>query len=106
MVGAHFLMKTLPKVASEMALSALAYNLTRVVALRYRFQCVILHRRTGQLQFNPAHSITNKYLRSARFSKPGFSLASCLKYPPGLAIRIRTHLGALQESARSGADLG
>jgi hypothetical protein len=26
----HFLMKTLPKVASEMALSLLAYNLTRV----------------------------------------------------------------------------
>ena len=28
---AHFLMKTLPKVASEMALSVLAYNLTRVM---------------------------------------------------------------------------
>jgi hypothetical protein len=27
----HFLMKTLPKVASEMALSVLAYNLTRVM---------------------------------------------------------------------------
>ena len=27
----HFLMKTLPKVASEMALHVLAYNLTRVV---------------------------------------------------------------------------
>jgi len=31
-VGAtHFLMKTLPKVAGEMALSVLAYNLTRVM---------------------------------------------------------------------------
>ena len=27
----HFLMKTLPKVATEMALHALAYNLTRVM---------------------------------------------------------------------------
>jgi macrodomain Ter protein organizer (MatP/YcbG family) len=31
MGAAHFLMKTLPKVASEMALSVLAYNLTRVM---------------------------------------------------------------------------
>jgi hypothetical protein len=31
MGATHFLMKTLPKVASEMALSVLAYNLTRVV---------------------------------------------------------------------------
>jgi Transposase DDE domain len=30
-MGAHFLMKTLPKVASEMALSVLAYNLTRAM---------------------------------------------------------------------------
>jgi hypothetical protein len=30
MGATHFLMKTLPKVASEMALSVLAYNLTRV----------------------------------------------------------------------------
>jgi hypothetical protein len=27
----HFLMKTLPKVATEMALHVLAYNLTRVI---------------------------------------------------------------------------
>jgi len=27
----HFLMKTLPRVASEMALHVLAYNLTRVI---------------------------------------------------------------------------
>ncbi len=27
----HFLMKTLPKVATEMALNVLAYNLTRVM---------------------------------------------------------------------------
>ena len=33
MGATHFLMKTLPKVASEMALSVLAYNLTRVAAL-------------------------------------------------------------------------
>ena len=31
MGATHFLMKTLPKVASEMALHVLAYNLTRVV---------------------------------------------------------------------------
>ena len=31
MGATHFLMKTLPKVASEMALSVLAYNLTRVM---------------------------------------------------------------------------
>ena len=31
MGATHFLMKTLPKVATEMALSALAYNLTRVL---------------------------------------------------------------------------
>jgi hypothetical protein len=31
MVATHFLMKTLPKVATEMALSVLAYNLTRVL---------------------------------------------------------------------------
>ena len=30
-VWTHFLMKTLPKVASEMALCVLAYNLTRVM---------------------------------------------------------------------------
>ena len=29
--GRHFLTKTLPKVAAEMALSVLAYNLTRVM---------------------------------------------------------------------------
>jgi transposase len=29
----HFLTKTLPKVATEMALSVLAYNLTRVMNL-------------------------------------------------------------------------
>ena len=33
-IGAtHFLMKTLPKVATEMALHVLAYNLTRVMNL-------------------------------------------------------------------------
>jgi hypothetical protein len=31
MGATHFLMKTLPKVASEMALSVLAYHLTRVM---------------------------------------------------------------------------
>jgi hypothetical protein len=31
MGATHFLMKTLPKVADEMALSVLAYNLTRVI---------------------------------------------------------------------------
>jgi hypothetical protein len=31
MGATHFLMKTLPKVASEMALSVLAYNLRRVI---------------------------------------------------------------------------
>jgi hypothetical protein len=31
MGATHFLMKTLPKVASKMALSVLAYNLTRVM---------------------------------------------------------------------------
>jgi hypothetical protein len=31
MGATHFLMKTLPKVATEMALSVLAYNLTRVI---------------------------------------------------------------------------
>ena len=31
MGATHFLMKTLPRVASEMALHALAYNLTRVM---------------------------------------------------------------------------
>ena len=31
MGATHFLMKTLPKVASEMALRVLAYNLTRLM---------------------------------------------------------------------------
>jgi len=31
MGATHFLMKTLPRVASEMALHVLAYNLTRVI---------------------------------------------------------------------------
>jgi len=31
MGATHFLAKTLPKVAAEMALSVLAYNLTRVI---------------------------------------------------------------------------
>jgi hypothetical protein len=31
MDATHFLMKTLPKVATEMALHVLAYNLTRVM---------------------------------------------------------------------------
>jgi transposase len=31
MGATHFLMKTLPKVATEMALHVLAYNLTRVL---------------------------------------------------------------------------
>ena len=33
MGATHFLMKTLPRVASEMALHVLAYNLTRVMAI-------------------------------------------------------------------------
>ena len=33
MGATHFLTKTLPKVATEMALSVLAYNLTRVMNL-------------------------------------------------------------------------
>jgi Transposase DDE domain len=33
MGATHFLMKTLPRVASEMALHVLAYNLTRVINL-------------------------------------------------------------------------
>ena len=33
MGATHFLMKTLPKVATEMALHVLAYNLTRVMNL-------------------------------------------------------------------------
>jgi hypothetical protein len=32
----HFLMKTLPRVAAEMALHVLAYNLTRVMKKRLR----------------------------------------------------------------------
>ena len=36
MGATHFLMKTLPKVASEMALSVLAYNLTRHEYRRYK----------------------------------------------------------------------
>ena len=31
MGATHFLMKTLPKVATEMALAVLSYNLTRVI---------------------------------------------------------------------------
>ena len=33
MGATHFLMKTLPKVATEMALHVLAYNLTRVMTI-------------------------------------------------------------------------
>jgi len=33
MGAAHFLMKTLPKVATEMALHGLAYNLTRILSI-------------------------------------------------------------------------
>jgi len=33
MGATHFLTKTLPKVATEMALSVLAYNLTRAMSL-------------------------------------------------------------------------
>lgn len=33
MGATHFLMKTLPKVAGEMALHVLAYNLTRVLTI-------------------------------------------------------------------------
>jgi hypothetical protein len=33
MGATHFLMKTLPKVATEMALHVLAYNLTRVLGI-------------------------------------------------------------------------
>jgi hypothetical protein len=35
MGATHFLTKTLPKVAAEMALCVLAYNLTRVVAATF-----------------------------------------------------------------------
>jgi hypothetical protein len=31
--GGHFLMTTLPKVATEMALNVLAYNMKRVIAI-------------------------------------------------------------------------
>jgi Transposase DDE domain len=34
MGATHFLMKTLPRVASEMALHVLAYNMTRVMSIR------------------------------------------------------------------------
>ena len=33
MGASHFLMKTLPRVASEMALQFLAYNMTRVISI-------------------------------------------------------------------------
>ena len=33
MGATHFLMKTLPRVASEMALHVLAYNMTRVISV-------------------------------------------------------------------------
>jgi transposase len=33
MGATHFLMKTLPRVASEMALHVLAYNMTRVMSI-------------------------------------------------------------------------
>lgn len=33
MGATHFLMKTLPRVASEMALHVLAYNITRVISI-------------------------------------------------------------------------
>ena len=33
MGATHFLMKTLPKVAAEMALHVLAYNMTRVMSI-------------------------------------------------------------------------
>ena len=33
MGATHFLMKTLPKVASEMALCVLAYNMKRVISI-------------------------------------------------------------------------
>ena len=33
MGATHFLMKTLPRVASEMALHVLAYNMTRVISI-------------------------------------------------------------------------
>ena len=33
MGASHFLMKTLPRVASEMALHVLAYNMTRVMSI-------------------------------------------------------------------------
>ena len=42
MGATHFLMKTLPKVATEMALSVLAYNLTRV-----------MNKRAGRARNNP-----------------------------------------------------
>jgi hypothetical protein len=38
----HFLMKTLPKVAGEMALSVLAYNLTRVMNTHHEQSFIIL----------------------------------------------------------------
>jgi Transposase DDE domain len=44
MGATHFLTKTLPKVAAEMALSVLAYNLTRVmniVGINARGSCLI-----------------------------------------------------------------
>ena len=42
MGATHFLMKTLPRVASEMALHVLAYNLTRVMNIMgIRAGCVL-----------------------------------------------------------------
>ena len=50
MEATHFLTKTLPKVAAEMALSVLAYNLTRVmniVGIKPLMAAIVARDRTG-----------------------------------------------------------
>jgi hypothetical protein len=64
MGATHFLMKRLPKVATEMALHVLAYNLTRVMnILGVKPACASAppdrSRRTGQTTSIPARNCDN-----------------------------------------------
>src|SRR5258706_15093395 len=70
MGATHFLMKTLPKVATEMALHVLAYNLTRVMNI------VGINRSSRQSGFEQRVTLRTPCDRSSR--------SAWLKVVPGL----------------------
>jgi hypothetical protein len=114
-IGAtHFLMKTLPKAATEMALHVLAYNLTRVmnimgiqpVRARRRRQnpceSIILGRRQGDFARSGARGAQHRRPAAVRAQGPGTGRGRPAEegFRPGRVLRLGQWAGRATRVAR------